>query len=148
MKLALDTNVLAYAQGVGDAQRCGIATEVIRRLPVEDVVIPVQALAELYNVLTRKVRRPVPVVLRSIQFWRDGFPLVGTTPAVMQGAVDLAAGHSLSIWDAVILAAAAESGCRLLLSEDLQDGFTWHGVTVTNPFSAKLHPLLESALQA
>jgi hypothetical protein len=34
----------------------------------------------------------------------------------------------------------------LLLSEDLQDGFSWAGVTVTNPFAATCHPLLEDAL--
>jgi predicted nucleic acid-binding protein len=53
----------------------------------------------------------------------------------------------LRIWDAVILAAAASAGCRLLLSEDMQEGFTWNGVTVTNPFSAKKHRLLEELLE-
>jgi predicted nucleic acid-binding protein len=43
----------------------------------------------------------------------------------------------------VIFAAAAASGCRLLLSEDMQDGFTWRGVTVANPFAAKRNELLE-----
>ena len=39
-------------------------------------------------------------------------------------------------------AVAADAGCRLLLSEDLQDGFTWRGVTVVDPFADKPHPLL------
>jgi len=47
------------------------------------------------------------------------------------------------VWDALILSVAAENRCRLLLSEDLQDGFTWRGVTVANPFAMPLHPLLE-----
>jgi predicted nucleic acid-binding protein len=38
--------------------------------------------------------------------------------------------------DAIILAAAVEARCDLLLSEDLQDGFAWRGVVVTNPFRA------------
>jgi hypothetical protein len=36
----------------------------------------------------------------------------------------------------------------LLLSEDLQEGFTWRGVTVTNPFASALHPLLAALLTA
>ena len=36
----------------------------------------------------------------------------------------------------------AEVGCRLLLSEYMQDGFSWRGVTVVNPFAAIRHPLL------
>ena len=63
-------------------------------------------------------------------------------------AMDLVADHSLSIWDAIILAVTADSGCRLLLSEDLQDGFTWRGVTVANPFDEPPHPLLASLLAA
>ena len=64
----------------------------------------------------------------------------------MLAAVDFSTDHQLGIWDAVILSAAAEAGCRLLLSADLQQGFTWKGVTVTNPFSTAKHPLLGSPL--
>jgi predicted nucleic acid-binding protein len=39
-----------------------------------------------------------------------------------------------------MLAAAAQAGCRLLLSEDMQDGFTWRGVTIRNPFAATPPP--------
>jgi hypothetical protein len=40
---------------------------------------------------------------------------------------------------------AAENGCWLLLSENLPDGFSWHGVTVVNLFAGSLrHPLLEA----
>ena len=59
----------------------------------------------------------------------------------------LAATHRLQIWDALILATAAGAGCRLLLSEDMQDGFVWKGCTVANPFAAPLHPLLADALR-
>jgi len=34
----------------------------------------------------------------------------------------------------------------LLLSQDLQDGFTWSGVTVTDPFSPTRHPVLAAIL--
>lgn len=54
----------------------------------------------------------------------------------------LAAGHGLQIWEAIILAVSAEARCRLLLSEDMQDGFTWRGLTVVNPFAEHLHPQL------
>jgi predicted nucleic acid-binding protein len=65
----------------------------------------------------------------------------------MLAAMDLAADHDLSIWDAVILAASTDVGCRLVLSEDLQDGFAWRGLTVANPFAGKAHPLLMVIVQ-
>ena len=46
------------------------------------------------------------------------------------------------------MSAAADASCRLLLSEDLQDGFTWSGVTVANPFAAARHPLLDALLSS
>jgi hypothetical protein len=77
----------------------------------------------------------------------DAFPLIETSPAVILAASDLATHHRFGIWDAVVFAAAAAAGCRLLLSEDLQPGFTWNGVTVANPFSQEKHELLAGLLR-
>jgi predicted nucleic acid-binding protein len=35
-----------------------------------------------------------------------------------------------------------ENHCRLLLSEDLQQGFVWRGVSVVNPLAESADPLL------
>jgi predicted nucleic acid-binding protein len=53
---------------------------------------------------------------------------------VLLDAMELAVAHKFARWDAIMLAAAAASGCRVFLSEDMQDGFTWRGVTIRNPF--------------
>ena len=76
----------------------------------------------------------------------DSFEIVDTTPQVFAQATDLAVSQHLNIWDAVIVCAAASAGCRLLLSEDMQDGFTWSGVTIVDPFAKVRHPLLASLL--
>ena len=41
-----------------------------------------------------------------------------------------------SYWDALLVATAAEAGCRLILTEDLADGTTLGGVAIHNPFAA------------
>jgi predicted nucleic acid-binding protein len=71
------------------------------------------------------------------------FTVMPTTEAVLSRGMDVAVAHNLAIWDAIILAAAAEAGCRMLLSEDIQDGFTWGGVTIVNPFAPQPHKLLD-----
>jgi len=146
MKIALDTNVLAYAEGVNDAARRATALDIVARLPQDAIVVPVQALGELFIVLVRKAGRDATFARDAVLGWRDAFSLIETSPAVLLAAMDLAADHELAIWDAIILAAAAQAGCRLLLSEDLHDGFTWNGVTVTNPFAASRHALLDAML--
>lgn len=137
MRIALDTNILAYAEGVNDAARRDAALALLRDLAEQELMIPAQALGELFVVLTRKAGREAAAARAAILAWSDSFPMIDTTPAVMVDAMELATTHRLGFWDAVMLAAAAQAGCRLLLSEDMQDGFTWRGVTVENPFRAR-----------
>jgi predicted nucleic acid-binding protein len=148
VRLVLDTNILVYAEGVNGTPMQEAALDLIGRLRREDVFVSVQAIGELFNVLTRKASRTPEMARIVILSWRDMFSLIDTSASVMLAAVDLAADHQLSIWDAIVMAAAAEGGCRLLLSQDLQDGFTWGGVTVTNPFSSAPHPLLTQIFEA
>lgn len=57
-------------------------------------------------------------------------------------ATDLVVDHRLQFWDALIVSAAAEAGCTLLLSEDMQHGFIVRGLTILNPLADQLHPKL------
>ena len=57
-------------------------------------------------------------------------------------AADLGVDHKLQFWDGLILTAAAEAGCALLLSEDMLDGFVTRGLTVINPLRDTRHPKL------
>ncbi|HXY25587.1 MAG TPA: PIN domain-containing protein [Candidatus Acidoferrum sp.] len=146
MRVALDTNVLAYAEGINGAAKKQEALRLIQQLPANAAHLPVQTLGELFQLLVRKAKRSATQARAAILGWRDAFPVIETSETVMVAAVELAASHPLGIWDAVILASAAEGDCRLLLTEDLQEGFTWNGVTVTNPFAKLPHPLLRQLL--
>jgi predicted nucleic acid-binding protein len=146
MRAALDTNILAYAEGVGDATRCAAAILLIEQLPADFVVLPAQTLGELFRVLTAKAKRTGELAREAIMTWADSFEVADSSWEAFQAAMDLAADHKLHIWDALIIAIAAENRCRILLSEDLQAGFTWRGVTVVNPFAAPPSPLLTSLL--
>jgi predicted nucleic acid-binding protein len=148
VRVAIDTDILAYAEGVNGAMRRDASLDLVRRLPQEMVVVPVQVLGELFNVLVRKAGKSRSDARDAILSWRDAFPVVETSPEVMLAAFDLATDHRLGIWDAVILSAASQAGCRLLLSEDLQERFTWGGVTVVNPFASPRHALLDALLKA
>jgi predicted nucleic acid-binding protein len=147
MRLALDTNVLAYAEGVGDDERCRKAIALVQALPVDVVVLPAQVLGELHRVLTGKARRDAVKARDAVLCWADCFEVADSTWSAFQSALDLSVDHGLQTWDALILSVAAESRCRLLLSEDLQPGFVWRGVTVVNPFHGPRSPVLDSLLQ-
>lgn len=147
MRLALDTNILAYAEGLGDAERCTQARQWVARvarLAQVEAVLPTQVLGELQRVLVIKARRSATDARAAVLSWADAFEVAESNWEALQAALDLCADHQLSMWDALILATAAEARCRVLLTEDLQHGFTWRGVTLVNPFLAPEHPLLHS----
>lgn len=148
MRVALDTNILVYAEGLNGLVKKQAALELMQKLPQDLVVLPAQTLGELFNVLVRKAGRSSEEARSSILVWRDAYDIADTTAKVVIAATDLASQHRLGIWDSVILASAADAGCRLLLSEDMQDGFTWTGVTVANPFASALHPLLDAIMNS
>ena len=147
MRIALDTNILAYAEGVGDEPRCATAIQLIEQLPAELVVLPAQTLGELFRVLTGKAKREAGLAREAIMAWADSFEVADSSWSAFQAAIDLAIDHRLQIWDSLIMAVAAENHCRMLLSEDLQSGFIWRGVTMINPFVAPSSPLLDNILQ-
>lgn len=146
MRVALDTNILAYAEGLGDQPRCGKAMELIERLPLGEVIIPAQTLGELTRVLQLKAKRNAEEIRSAVLSWADAFSVADSTWPAFQAALDLNVDHKLQIWDALILAVAAEQHCRILLTEDMQAGWTWRGVTLVNPFALEQDPILEQLL--
>ncbi len=147
MLLALDTNVLAYAEGLNDVARRVAAVSLLRKLSPASVYVPAQALGELFYVLVKKAGITPREARAAILRWYDQYSLIETSSTVLLSAMELSSQYRLRIWDAIMLAAASFAGCRLLLSEDLQDGFTWNGVTVANPFSKTPNALLAALLQ-
>ena len=147
MRVALDTNVLAYAEGMGDDWRKGHAAHLIKLIGSENLLLSSQVAGEFYNVLTRKDRKSRSEAARIVEEWVDTLPFVSHQPATFVAALRLARDHKFQIRDALIICVAAETGCRLVLSEDMQDGFVYRGVTIANPFAETPHPLLASLLK-
>ncbi len=56
------------------------------------------------------------------------------SPALYQRGLDLQARYDFSFYDALIVAAALESGSTRLYTEDLQHGQKIEGLLVENPF--------------
>jgi len=146
MRIALDTNILVCAEGVGEKKKHNLALGLIERIENDNIIIPAQTLGELYRVLTAKAGRTPTAARESILGWADSFEIADSTWNAFQSAFDLSTAHQIQIWDALVISVSAETHCRILLSEDLQDGSVWRGVTVANPFLDPPHALLEQIL--
>ncbi len=146
MFAAIDTNVLAYAEGAGDERRKRLARDLLVHLSEDQTVLPVQVLGELYRILVGKYRISTDLAKEALLRWSDTFQVRESSWAALRSALDLAQAHRLAIWDSLIICVAAEHRCRVLLSEDLQEGFSWSGVTIVNPFADRPHVLLTKLL--
>ena len=138
MRAALDTNILAYAEGVNDDVRRAQARSLIRELRGSEILVPAQALGELFVVLLRRGKRTTDEARTTVLRWAEAYPIIATTPDVLVTALDLAVVHRLALWDSVILSAASSVGCDVLFSEDMGHGFAWRGVTIRNPSTEPL----------
>ena len=109
MRIALDTNILVYAEGLNDVTRKAQARELLSRLARADVILPVQAAGELFRVLVRKARRSPGDARLAVEGWQELFGSEPTSPSAFASAMALSSGHALDIWDATIVAVTAEA---------------------------------------
>jgi predicted nucleic acid-binding protein len=136
---AFDTNILAYAAGLrqveaDEAKIVSTGLLIEPMLAEGDVVLPAQVLAELHNLLRKKARFSPGDAAAKVAIYAEVATTIPTDPSVLEEAFQLAEKHGLQTYDAIILAAAAQGGCDILYSEDMQHLFEWNGVMVVNPF--------------
>ncbi|MBP7867181.1 MAG: PIN domain-containing protein [Acidobacteria bacterium] len=135
-RVFFDTNVLVYANDESEPDKSLKARELIRHhLKEGNGCLSAQVLCEFWVTVTRKMAVPLPLDLAERQVRLLGtFQVVGLDALSVWRAIDLQKQHTLSFWDAHILAAALLGGCGTLFSEDFQDGAAYSGVRVVNPF--------------
>lgn len=125
-----DTNVLLYLLS-SDGNKADRAEEVVSTRPA----LSVQVLNEFAAVASRKLRMAIPEIREILATLRAVCPVVAVTEETHDSGMDLAERFGFSIFDAMIVAAAIESGCRELLSEDMQDGLHVDGrLVIRDPF--------------
>lgn len=146
IRAALDSNIIIYAEDMFEDARRFKILDLLNLIPSRSIVIPVQAVGEVFHWLVGKAKVPKPVAAERIQFWLERYEAQASTGSVMEGAAELVSNNNLQVWDSVILSAAAEAGADILLSEDMQHGFRWRGVTIINPFLTETHPLITSLI--
>ncbi len=124
MRVFLDTNVLIYWVDSGPR------ADQVEKFLEADAVISVQVLNEFANVLRKKRNLPLAAISELVETLLHTCEISDLTVRIHHLALALAGRYKLGIYDANILAAAAEMGCALVYSEDMQ-----HGMSVSIPKS-------------
>ena len=128
----LDSNILVYSYSNSEIQKQEIARQLVAD---SNSLISTQVLQELCNIVTRKFKFNYEQAAIAIKESCQNNSLhINTEDTVLQ-ACQIAGRYGFSFFDSLIVAAALESGCAVLYSEDMQDGQIIEGkLTVKNPF--------------
>jgi predicted nucleic acid-binding protein len=132
----IDTNVLLYAHDVTAGAKHDRARALLAQLwDSRDGCLSVQVLQEFFVNITRKVPQPLNAgaakeIIADMSRWYVHAPAADDVIA----AIGLHQSTGISLWDAMIVRSAAELGCGVIYSEDLNHGQLYAGVRVENPF--------------
>ncbi len=134
----VDTNVLVYRHDSSEPAKQPRAADWLSLLwRQRSGHLSYQVLQELYVTLTHKLKPGMDAgqaqqLIRDLTSWR-ALPI---DLAVMERAWVQYERHSLSWWDALIIAAAQICDCQVLLTEDLNHGQLFGQLRVVNPFES------------
>ena len=136
-KYFLDTNVLVYSFDSSARGKNRIARDLIENALVNRKgVISYQVVQEFLNVALRKYEVPLSVTEARNFYLKVLKPLcvLQSSSLLTLRALTVDEEGGCQWYDALIIAAAIESGAKILYSEDLQDNRRFEGVVTRNPF--------------
>jgi predicted nucleic acid-binding protein len=137
MKSFFDTNVLVYlfdADSPGKRRKARALFH--KHTDAGDILLSTQVLQEFYVAVTRKLALPLDAAeaADAVANFAE-LSLVQIDSKMILSAIHRSRNNQLSFWDALVVQAAIEGHASTLYSEDMQDGQTFEGLRVVNPFS-------------
>ena len=130
-RIFLDSNVMIYAYFKQDEKKQRISKQLIS----QNAIISTQVLQELTNTLHRKMGVDYSIVRSILKECLKNCDLNTNTSDTVFFALDIAERYSFSFYDSLIVAAALESRCTTLYSEDMQHSQYIENLTIKNPFA-------------
>jgi predicted nucleic acid-binding protein len=143
--ILVDTNVLVYAFDPRDLRKQQQATATIERLLAgERAAVSVQCLTEFFRAVRWRLPQPLGPDAALTEVFRLSLAcrVLDMTPQVVLEACRASNEYQMSIWDALIWAAAKLNQIPYVLSEDNEHERVIESVRYLNPF----HPTFNLSL--
>jgi len=137
-KFFLDTNILIYSFDSGELAKQQQAQRLITQaLDSQEGIISFQVVQEFLNAARRKFINPLSATDCQTYLVQVLMPLCQVFPQLdlYKKALVIEERYKYSFYDSLILAAALQSYCQILYTEDLQSGQTIEQtLQIINPF--------------
>ena len=118
-KVFLDSNVFIYMY---DSSQPAKKEASLVLIDINDCVTSTQAINEISNVLTRKIKLPFSVVKQVLEDIYRICEVKQLQKHTIFHALEIMERFGFSYYDCLMLASALENDCRVLYSEDMSDG--------------------------
>jgi predicted nucleic acid-binding protein len=129
-----DTNVLVYTDDQASPAKQRRAIELVAEHRRSGTgVVSLQVLQEYFVTVTRKLSLNVRIARRKVELLSE-FDVAAPDVNDILAAIDLHRLHDINFWDALIIRSAKQSGCSILLTEDMQGQREVDGLRIVNPF--------------
>ena len=131
-RIFFDTNVLVYCYTETEPNKKSVAVEFAQS---PDAWISTQVLQELSNTLRRKFGKEWIEVVGTLEEVCQNFEIFTNLSDTLRDAIRIADKYGYSLYDSLILSSALAVGCKIVYSEDMQNGQVIDGrLTIVNPF--------------
>jgi predicted nucleic acid-binding protein len=142
VKCFLDTNVLVYAcDSSGPAKQRAALALISAAASRGEGVISTQVLGEFFHasVIRRKLLTSEEAE-RAVLGFQAALIAAAIETQLVAEAIKVHRRYQTRYWDSLIIATAVHQGCGEIASEDLNDGQSYNGVVVRNPFRVAANP--------
>jgi len=141
-KIFIDTNIFVYAflepKEDLDKQKHLQAVNLLKSIQEFNVVISVQVLNEFYNALL-KYNINDNKILQKLQQIIDIVYIASLTLDTVIKCWEIRSKYKFSYYDSLIVASALENDCKILYTEDMQNGqIIEDRLKIVNPFTEKV----------
>ena len=133
----IDTNILVYAFDATAGSKNDRARRLLETLwSSGDGCLSLQVLQEFFVTVTGRISRPLAhdEAARRVAHYSE-WHLHEPGRRDLLAAIELRRELRISFWDALIVHSARRLECRVLWTEDLNDGQRYAGVLARNPFT-------------
>ncbi len=119
VKVFVDTNIFVYLQSATDSEKRAISRRVIDTF---DCVASIQVINEVSNVLSKKAGFSFEQIGEIIDGIVQTCEMSIVAYETVRKAHIVASDNKIGYYDSLIVSSALESGCKYLITEDLNDG--------------------------
>jgi predicted nucleic acid-binding protein len=132
-KTFADTNIMVYAFSGSDTAK---------RMKIQELfdgcnlVISTQVLREYIAVMTRKLNQDMDIIKPQVAHITEmSAVIIGEDLELIHRGIEISLRYRYRFYDCLIIAAALRANCKILLSEDMQNGQVIENtLTIVNPF--------------